>query len=198
MLSNVKNKIIRHVIANEMKQSFFVTASCLALTKRIFVVLLCCLFFVSCDSEKKEKELTDTEKHTADSISKVNQKRVVDSLKKLNPLLMLPPDSTFTGDYIDKYPNGITKFKGFYRFGKKHGQWISFYQNGLPWSELHFDKGIRSGINITYFENGKERYKGIYKNDKRDSIWLFFDSIGNLAERLQYKNDKVIQKLPLK
>lgn len=167
---------------------------------RILAVLIMVsgLFFYSCNTESKEKELTETEKRIADSVSKVNQKRVVDSLKKNNPLLIMPPDSNFTGDYVDKYPSGITKFKGFYRFGKRHGQWISFYENGLPWSEMHFDKGIRNGVNIAYFENGKERYKGIYKNDKRDSIWMYFDSIGNIAERLLFKNDKVIQKLPIK
>jgi hypothetical protein len=166
--------------------------------KIVVLVLVFALYLLGCKSDTKEKELTEFEKLIADSVSKVNQKRVVDSLKKSNPLLIMPPDSSFTGDYIDKYSNGITKFKGFYRIGKRHGQWISFYENGLPWSEMHFDKGSRNGINITYFENGKERYKGIYKNDKRDSVWIYFDSIGNTAERLLYKNDKVIKKLPLK
>lgn len=166
--------------------------------KLISLVLLTGLFFTSCKPENNEKELSEKEKQIADSVSKVRQKLKVDSLKKINPLLIMPPDSNFTGDYIDKYPTGITKFKGFYRFGKRHGQWISFYQNGLPWSEMNFDKGLRNGQNITYTETGKLRYKGIYKNDKRDSIWLYFDTIGNVAERILYKNDIVEKKLPLK
>ena len=166
---------------------------------KITLLLIVLVTFTSCNPSKTvEKELSEKEKQSIDSVSKVQQKYVVDSLKKINPLLMMPPDSSFTGDYIDKYPNGIIKFKGYYRFGKRHGQWISFYENGLPWSEMHFDKGVRSGVNITYFETGKERYKGVYKNDKRDSIWMYFDSIGNLAEKLLYKDDKVIQKLPIK
>ena len=163
----------------------------------ICLMLLLGTFFIACNPENKEKQLTEKEKQVVDSISKVKQKIKVDSLKKTNPLLIMPPDSNFTGDYIDKYPTGITKFKGFYRFGKRHGQWISFYQNGLPWSEMNFDKGLRHGPNITYIETGKIRYQGMYKNDKRDSIWTYFDSIGNVAERLLYKNDKIIQKLPL-
>ena len=166
--------------------------------KNIIFILLCSLIFTACNSGKKEIELSEKEKQVADSVSKVQQKIKVDSLKKSNPLLIMPPDSNFTGDYIDKYPTGITKFKGFYRFGKRHGQWISFYQNGVPWSEMNFDKGLRNGQNITYTETGKLRYKGIYKNDKRDSIWLYFDTIGNVAERILYKNDIVEKKLPLK
>jgi len=210
MLLNVKNKIrsVRVVMPASfsiiylklMPRSHFSIRSFLATRSDIgkLIVLIFAVFLSACNPDKKERELTEIEKQIADSVSKVQQKRVVDSLKKSNPLLIMPPDSNFTGDYVDKYASGITKFKGYYRFGKRHGQWISFYESGLPWSEMHFDKGIRSGINITYFDTGKERYKGIYKNDKRDSIWMFFDSIGNLAERLLYKDDKVIQKLPLR
>ncbi len=167
--------------------------------KKIFILTtLLSLFFVTCKPEIIEKELTKKEKQLKDSVSKQSQKRVVDSLKKSNPLLIMPPDSNFTGDYIDKYPTGITKFMGFYRFGKRHGQWISFYQNGTPWSEMNFDKGIKQGTNVTYTEAGKVRYKGFYKNDKQDSIWIYYDSIGNVAERILYKNDVIEKKLPLK
>jgi antitoxin component YwqK of YwqJK toxin-antitoxin module len=133
-----------------------------------------------------------------DSISKAQQRLHADSLKKKNPLLILPPDSDYTGDYIDKYPSGIVKFRGFYRFGKRHGQWMSFYPNGLAWSEMHYDKGLREGPNLAYFENGKMRYRGFYKNDKQDSIWCYYDSVGDLAVRVLYKNDRMVKKLPLK
>jgi antitoxin component YwqK of YwqJK toxin-antitoxin module len=54
---------------------------------------------------------------------------------------------------------------------------------------------LRHGPNITYYENGKTRYSGIYKNDVRDSIWVYYDSVGNVAERAVYKNDQIIRKL---
>ncbi len=146
------------------------------------------ILFLGCNNTATE--LTEEEKVIADSLSKVRQKVKSDSLKKLNPLLILPPDSEYTGDYIDKYPNGIIKYKGFYRFGQRHGQWIAFYDNGLPWSEQTYDKGIRDGANIVYFENSKVRYKGFYKNDKRDSTWTFYDSLGTLIKTMVYKDDK--------
>ena len=116
-----------------------------------FLLLLAA--FCSCGSDKQR-----TDQETQDSLSRASQKRVTDSLKRKNPLLILPPDSVYTGDYLDRYPSGVIKFRGQFRFGQRHGQWLSFYPDGTMWSELHFDKGIRQGPNITYFGNGKKRY----------------------------------------
>jgi antitoxin component YwqK of YwqJK toxin-antitoxin module len=153
--------------------------------------------FTSCTSTE-EKELSPQEKRANDSISKIEQKIIVDSLKKANPLLIMPPDSTYTGDYTDKYPSGIVKFKGFFRFGQRHGMWMSFYPNGLAWSEMHYDKGLRHGPNTTYYENGKMRFSGFYKLDVKDSVWTYYDSIGNMAEKILFKDDRMLRKLPLK
>ena len=153
------------------------------------------LLLFSC---KTETPKTEVNVQVVDSVSKQQQKIVVDSLKKKNPLLILPPDSNYTGEYVDKYDNGITKFKGNFRFGKRHGQWMSFYPTGLAWSEMHYDKGLREGPNLTYFETGKVRYAGYYRKDVRDSIWLYYDTLGNVAEKVLFKNDRIIKKLPFK
>lgn len=166
--------------------------------KKTLYLIIGFSFLFSCNSTKEEKELTPEERRIQDSVSKLAQKHVSDSLKSKNPLLILPPDSSYTGSYVDKYPGGITKFTGFFRFGKRHGQWLSFYPNGLMWSEMHYDKGIRQGPNNTFYQDGKPRYTGFYKNDKRDSIWCFYDTLGNLAEKVLMKNDKQIKFLPLK
>lgn len=151
---------------------------------------------LACGTKQNTNTLSEEEKQTRDSLSKIRQNTVSDSLRRLNPLLIIPPDSTYTGSYVDKYPNGINKFVGFFRFGKRHGQWMSFYNNGLAWSEMHYDKGLRHGPNIAYYENGKIRYSGFYKNDKRDSLWIFYDSLGKAVDKLLFKNDKVISKPP--
>ena len=144
------------------------------------------------------EELSPEAARQADSLSRLSQKKRADSLKEKNPLLILPPDSSYTGEYIDKYATGIVKYRGFFRFGRRHGQWMSFYPNGARWSEMHYDKGLREGPNMAYFENGKMRYEGFYRNDKQDSIWNFFDSTGAIAARVQYRADKIIRRLPLK
>ncbi|MBL7932909.1 MAG: hypothetical protein JNL60_13460 [Bacteroidia bacterium] len=153
-----------------------------------------CLF--SCNNSS-DKELSPAEKHVRDSISKAHQRMSADSAKKKNPFLIMPPDSEYTGSYTDKYPNGIIKFKGQFRFGQKHGHWLSFYPNGLKWSEMHYDKGLRHGPNITYFEDGVMRYSGFYKLDKKDSVWCYYDSIGRVVEKVLFKDNRYVSKLPL-
>jgi hypothetical protein len=109
--------------------------------------------------------------------------------KELNKYLIEPPDTNYTGDYVAKWENGNTKFKGFFRFGKRHGQWLAFYAEGLIWSECYYDKGLKHGANNVYYENGKPRFLGWYKNDKRDSLWVFYDAHGIEAKRTWFKND---------
>lgn len=159
----------------------------------VFVFLL-----LSNCRQGEEKELSPEEKRLKDSLSKIEQKLRADSIKKTNPLLIVPPDSAYTGDYIDKYPNGIVKFRGNFRFGERHGQWMSFYPNGLAWSEMHYDKGLRHGPNLAYYTDGKLRYSGFYKNDYKDSVWCYYDSLGVMVEKVLFKDDKYIKSLSVK
>jgi hypothetical protein len=158
---------------------------CLRLFLSVFTVLL--LSFCSGGG---------TDEHAVNSDSlKTEGKAKTDSVKKKNPFLIEPPDTSYTGDYIDKYDNGNVKFKGFYRFGKRHGQWMAFYPNGLLWSECFYDKGLKHGANNVYFESGLPNYKGWFKNDLRDSLWIFYDTYGNELKRVMFKND---EEVPLK
>jgi antitoxin component YwqK of YwqJK toxin-antitoxin module len=163
----------------------------------LIVVTSLCLLAAGCRTQNKE-ELSDSEKRIQDSISRIEQSKRVDSMKRKNPLLIMPPDSQYTGSYVDKYSSGITKFVGFYRQGKRHGQWLSFYPNGLAWSEMHYDKGLKQGPNSVYYESGKKRYAGFYKNDKQDSIWTYYDSLGVIIKKVVFENDKLIKELSLK
>ena len=93
--------------------------------------LLLCLAACNGPAPEPEKELSAEELALRDSLSKESQRHRTDSMKARNPLLFLPPDSTYSGEYTDRYQTGIIKFKGFYRVGKPHGHWMSFYPNGL-------------------------------------------------------------------
>jgi hypothetical protein len=131
------------------------------------------------------------EKETAkqDSLQPANQIDTAAVQKELNKYLIEPPDTNYTGDYLAKYENGNVKFKGFFRFGKRHGQWIAFYANGIMWSECFYDKGVKQGANNVYYENGKPRYIGWFKHDLRDSVWMFYDQFGKEARRILFKDD---------
>lgn len=161
--------------------------------KNILLFFLFIYMLAGCDNSAN---LSEKDRMERDSISRAKQRAAADSMKKRNPLLIVPPDSTYTGDYVDKYPGGIVKYRGQFRFGERHGQWMSFYPNGKAWSELHYDKGARHGLNIAYHENGKIFYRGYYKNDQQDSLWQIYDTLGKITSRIIYKNGRVIKELP--
>jgi hypothetical protein len=151
----------------------------LTLTITIFL-MLSVAFFSNCKSNQaSETAKQDSLKTAASStVSAV-----------VNKYLIAPPDSDYTGDYVDKYPNGIVKFSGFYRFGQRHGQWMAFYENGNMWSECYYDKGKKHGASNVYYLNGKPQYKGWFKNDLRDSLWLFFDTLGKQVDKRAFSKD---------
>ena len=144
-------------------------------------LLITVAFFTNCKSNQaSEIAKQDSLKTTANS-NKVSS--------VANKYLIAPPDSDYTGDYVDKYPNGIVKFSGFYRFGQRHGQWMAFYENGNMWSECYYDKGKKHGASNVFYPNGKPQYKGWFKNDLRDSLWLFFDTLGKQVDKHAFSKD---------
>lgn len=86
-------------------------------SKNVWIVVLSVLVFTACSTGEK-KELTEQEKKEASALKKQRQRAYSDSMKQSNPMLIMPPDSEYTGDYIDKYPSGIIKFKGFLIWSK--------------------------------------------------------------------------------
>lgn len=168
--------------------------------KRVFhlsLLAISLMLFACSGKEDGGEAKTAGSTHINDSLSKLLQRARADSMKRLNPLLILPPDSEYSGQYIDRYKNGIVKFRGTFRFGERHGQWLSFYPNGLLWSEMHYDNGLRHGPNNTFYENGKPRYSGFYKNDRVDSVWTYYDSTGKVQNILTYRNNVLVDKKEL-
>ena len=162
------------------------------MTRLLFYSTAFVLLLMSC------KPTTEEQKIIAQKNDSIKIKKIRDSLieqKKKNPLIIIDPDSTYTGDFLDRYDNGIVKYRGYYRFGKRHGQWLSFYPTGQQWSEMFYDKGEMSGSNTTYYENGNMRYKGFYKGNLRDSTWEFYDTTGVLIQTVKFKKDIIINEI---
>ena len=152
------------------------------------LIILASLSFltVSFFSNCKSNQATDTAKQDSLKSSTTTQANVSNGDK----YAIMPPDTDYTGDYVDKYSSGIVKFSGFFRFGERHGQWMAFYENGNMWSECFYDKGKKQGATNVYYANGKPQYKGWYKNDMRDSLWLFFDTLGKQLDKRAFRNDQ--------
>lgn len=143
-----------------------------------------CLSFLF--SNCKSNGSSDSEKLKQDSLQKAATAPTV--ANEYSQYLISPPDTDYTGDYIDKYPNGVIKFTGFFRFGQRHGQWMAFYENGIKWSECFYDKGKRYGSSMVYYPDGKLQYSGWFKKDLKDSLWFFYDKSGKEIDKRAFRN----------
>lgn len=143
----------------------------------VFISLLAIVSMNGCRSN--QGDITD-KKNSKDSVN-------IDLKNKDNAIgIFEPPDSNYTGDYFEKYPSGVIKVRGNFRFGKKSGKWMYFYPNGLLWSEAFFHSDKMDGESNVYHPNGQLMYNGFYKMDKADSIWTFYDSTGAVVEKRDY------------
>lgn len=156
------------------------------MTKFVFIIIVISFFTVSFFSNCNSNQASDASKQDSLKTTLNNQTTSTSG----NQYAIAPPDTDYTGDYVDKYPNGVVKFSGFFRFGQRHGQWMAFYENGNMWSECFYDKGKKQGASNVYYGNGKPQYKGWYKNDMRDSLWLFFDTLGKQIDKHAFRNDE--------
>ena len=58
------------------------------------------------------------------------------------------------------------KTQGAYRNGKRHGPWVSYYDNGQLWSKGTFKDGEWEGPRVSFLKDGtlNEKYTGTFKN----------------------------------
>lgn len=145
------------------------------------IALVLCLLNTSCKSDQSGDVANQDSLKTAKADTQKNN-------SPYSQYIITPPNPDYTGDYVDKYSNGIIKFSGFFRFGQRHGQWMAFYENGIKWSECFYDNGKRHGASTVYYPDGKVQYTGWFKNDQRDSLWFFYDSTGKEVDRRAFRN----------
>ncbi|GIV29690.1 MAG: hypothetical protein KatS3mg028_0756 [Bacteroidia bacterium] len=158
------------------------------------VIALSTLLLSLCNPNNENKKINEL-LITSGQSNKSNASAENKNKNQINEFLIKPlTDSTYTGEAEERYPNGIVKYKGFYRFGKKHGEWLYFYPNGNLWSEAVFNRDKMHGKSTVYHPNGKIYYTGYYKNNLRDSIWTYYDTAGNEIYKELYKNGKVLKR----
>lgn len=92
----------------------------------------------------------------------------------VSPVPKQTADSIWNGDYIEKYPNGITKKRGYISGGLASGEWLYFYDDGKPWSKGHYHNGVRTGYGVSWYQNGQKSSEGYYNNGKPVGVWSYW------------------------
>ncbi|MCB9224667.1 MAG: hypothetical protein R2780_00080 [Crocinitomicaceae bacterium] len=125
------------------------------------------LFLISCSDEEK-KGIVEIE--TSIDESEIVKPEIVDTISK-------------PGETVEYHPNGAVKIRGkLNEMGQREGLWISYYDNGVKWSESYYVNGILDGHSLTFFPNGKVRYVGEYKNGEKSGTWKFYDELGEFVK----------------
>jgi hypothetical protein len=140
--------------------------------RKIILITFGTCLLISCQSEKTNpvKEAISNNKPDSNNVA-----------VEVGDSYLEPPDSTYTGDYFERYDNGIIKVRGFFRFGKKHGKWMYWHPNGLMWSEAFFENDKMEGESKVYHPNGKLYYEANYHNHEPSGTWKFYDTTGTLV-----------------
>jgi antitoxin component YwqK of YwqJK toxin-antitoxin module len=136
---------------------------------KYLVFPLMVLIIAACSSEQEEDEIVIETTFANDTTST----KVVES----------PPNSIEIvpgGEHKEYHENGAMKIKGQYDMNSQRtGLWISFYDNGIKWSESYYVNGLQDGHSLTFYPNGQVRYLGEYKQGERIGEWKFYDEEGN-------------------
>jgi antitoxin component YwqK of YwqJK toxin-antitoxin module len=83
---------------------------------------------------------------------------------------------------ITYYRSGSVKMEGNKIDDKREGRWMSFFENGNPWSETHFQNGLKHGPTTVWFPHGIKYYEGQYENDRSVGTWKFFNEDGEFIK----------------
>lgn len=140
--------------------------------KNLFLLLsFASTLFVSCNNSENE-----TEEITIEASPEKIEAQPIPQNKAAAP-----------GEYIEYHPNGGIKMIGIYSETlQREGLWISYYDNGIKWSESYYTNGKQDGHSLTFYPNGKVRYIGEYKNDEKTGTWTFYDDSGNITKEEKY------------
>jgi antitoxin component YwqK of YwqJK toxin-antitoxin module len=91
--------------------------------------------------------------------------------------------------YSEIYDSGQVKIKGTLVDGERHGLWVSYFENGLKWSEENYYMGAKDGKAVTYYPNGMLRFRGAYVDDNKAGMWTFYDEEGKIVKEVDF-NEK--------
>jgi antitoxin component YwqK of YwqJK toxin-antitoxin module len=100
--------------------------------------------------------------------------------------IMYFSDTPFTGKCVTLFNDGKTGIEGFYKNGKKDGEWIWYYANGIKKRSTFFRDGIKFGKSIFWYKTGIKKSEITYENDKNIKQ-LLWDEKGRLTKNPTFK-----------
>lgn len=90
------------------------------------------------------------------------------------------------GDWIYYYNTGEIKSKGSYNNNRKDGKWVYYYQSGKKEQEGSYIKGKLDKTWVWFFENGQIEREENYDNGKENGDFIEYNENGDIILKGQY------------
>ena len=106
-------------------------------------------------------------------------------------------DGKANGLWLEWFPNGVLRYRAYWKNDLGHGKWEYFYPNGNLKNESFYIDDVAQGIYRSYFENGQLEYDGTYLDGRKHGIAYTYDINGSLVSRERFENDTLIVDEPV-
>lgn len=139
------------------------------------MLLRSCLFFflaflISCSAPTFERVETKFEDGSPQKVS----------------IMQGEGDQAVKVGHKEYHPNGQVFMEGNLKGENRNDVWVSYYDDGTPWSESTYKDGKKEGSIKVWFRNGNLRYIGQYTNDEKSGTWTYYDEDGNIVHEQKH------------
>lgn len=91
------------------------------------------------------------------------------------------------GEEVKQYhPNGRIHVRGVLLDGEREGTWNTYREDGLPWSQVTYRKGIKHGPFRTWHTDGTPHIEGQHDEGEQTGTWKFYGTHGKLVETTEF------------
>ncbi len=95
---------------------------------------------------------------------------------------MLYKQEPFTGEMIERSPEGVVVVSKEYVNGMEHGPYRTWYREGVPEREGQHDRGLPAGVWHEWHENGRLALEQHYDERGELTSYKVWDEDGVLVE----------------
>ncbi len=83
--------------------------------------------------------------------------------------------------------NGRIHIRGLLKDGVREGIWNTYREDGMPWSQVSYARGLKDGLFRTWHPGGIPHIEGQHRANQPDSTWRFYGTDGQLVQTEFYE-----------